>query len=478
MKARVERALARLTDPRQRLELMLRHDMKDEAYALISELVKTQTAFFTRSYAAQHGAFFEGQRNRDSGFANVTLVIHNEEPFDDLQAIENRVRVNMSGFMCERSSKFRFKDLVEAVVNCTISAGPRADYSTMLGTIDIVRFLCPNAKFRHDVELFAMRLTLLREDISKLDSFDPDYKITGIKEDRREVLNRHVDRWESLGGSKEELRELLLERLRRNMWHPSTWISVACAKCFELVDPDLRVALMAVRERVWRDASHEGPVPWQMTVFQVLSKRGGWKASSQIDPTNHPERTFGSELIRILSEGRAAWVFQFLKLFGKQLRLVNVRTGMNGNRLDDVDEVMQIMAPQAFVMACNKERWGIAAALAQAFDVVNDPAFLRAANDLVRERADDLIGYTSEDDELAHCCEHGLFEDEEDLEDEERRTRHEDMLALATERNGKLAELKDERSKQVQETIDMALTLEQPITLKHDEFIQIDDFMT
>ena len=307
----------------------------------------------------------------------------------------------------------------------------------------------------------------------------------GEKRPEREELNPIVDRFLELGLSMEEVRKEFLAWLEKNLgrFNPSFYIMVAGAKCFEDDDPDRARLMRGHLPKFWeqymtRDIAHPDSDWWE--TFGQLGRCGMWEHRTHVSwqdhtPVDNDRERIRGWLVEALSHGRARFVYDFLWSWGGVLDLRKHSSAIacgNHDRKETLESV-EALAAEAFWLAFKEERYGVATALSQQYDVLDDSQRDRLQNkalDVVRERALGLLGYEHLDDEdLIGCLADGVHDDEScDPEhcDDAHLEIHRGLLELNGEWQAQCSTLVDEAQAQLDGVVEMAVAHEQPIRLQ------------
>lgn len=197
----------------------------------------------------------------------------------------------------------------------------------------------------------------------------------------------------------------------------------------------------------------------------------------------HDVDFFRPFLVRELSLGRASWVFQFFLHFGERAGLYNKTWGEREK--SSAKEAMKSLAAKAYQLAVDEGRYGIAAALSQQFDVLDHEKLSLKADDSVREEFVKMLGKEEGPEDMRLTLREGLLltkrdgnllSDEEYLDegfpeppDDKKRQAHFSMIELGEKRLENLGRFRAEAEKKLEEILELAVTLKQPIALNCTE---------
>jgi len=501
MEDRIRKALERISDPRQKIELMVKHSLGQGLYEYIVELVQDRDAHYMCNHPPISRAVVDSEvHDSEDKFAYLYLLI---SVFGTTQPGANRrheddLVINVRALLNLMPEPDDFTDLATDLLVIMSEMSPKSNLLKRDGLAGMelaAEFFLnqvdeEDQQLRGNIEILALRSIFDTNEAhsclhERLFPDDPPMS----KRPHLEVNEAYVARLQELGFDPvPELIEWLEERALSR--HSMNWSGVFNLRCLTGNPVVVEIVTDKLLPEIWRMVKRGG-VPWQWQVFQAVLGRIRWSVPGYL------ENFFRQELVEILSHGRAAFVFQFMWLFGSLVGLVTKHSTLSTHKTDDAEKVIASLSPAAFRKACDEERWGVAAALAHQFGVVDEDQCQTLVYKFFEDRCQEVFDGRLLSCQCRRCVsqgqdEHKLEElvfDEyvdflrgEQLNDDEHcqlfpelAEQEERITSLWAEREAKFQELlKEERGAGAQ-SLEMALVLEQPIRLEFTDYIQLEE---
>lgn len=496
---RVLKSLELIRDPHKRFELMLNKGMKDEALAYLTELVETKTAFFWLNEAGG-GIARPLLRDNSKSASNeplhkVVLVCHDDPEFCVRQHME--LQISVTG-LWEFFGNEVIKPLIIKVVERAVATDPRrhkgvATYWNVHGTKLMATardFWDPivDADLRRRAEIW-----VIRHDFDCEDHFGelPRYVMTveELQQFRAADKPCHrldwlVDRFTQLGWTEEQIRQEFVEWIENHAEQGLPWewyVSVAGAKCFPAWGTDRAESALSRRlVHSWKDLVGEYCNRMTLAGFKELGRLGMYDCKKS--------SFFQAELINLLACGKVGVVVKVLHELGREIGLCKWSDYDTTDKVRKaIEAVLKSMASAAFDKAVEDGHFGIAAALGQHFDCVDESLLRLQANRNFRTQLEAAIDLSRVSD-----CPKNPEEFWDSVLDGEMRTERDDatctwevhierilrwwigslteeqktaLSQLQAGRDTLFAELIRLRKLRISEMVQTAMDIEQPIAL-------------
>jgi hypothetical protein len=333
-----------------------------------------------------------------SGIDKVVLVCHDDSEFHINRSSE--LVVSVAG-LCEVFGNDAVLPLITKVMERAVVEDPRSRKGTVVsywnvqGTTVVARHylrsladdrLCKQVEIwqaRHHFD--EGRLTVLYHFVVPKEEQDEKFQLPS----RKEWLNWLVDWFYSLGWSLHHVQREFIEWLENHAEQglPEEYlIAVAGAKCFQpySVLPEVASALHKYLGRCWEQLANEYINCMTISGFKQLGQLGMFSRG-------HAD-FFRNELIKLLSEGKAAKVSRLLAGLGCHMGLCEWGNYAKGSEIEkSVRATFDSMGVAAFDKAFEAGRFGIAAAIGQYFNCVDEAALRLKANRAFREKLEAVI---------------------------------------------------------------------------------------
>jgi hypothetical protein len=157
-----------------------------------------------------------------------------------------------------------------------------------------------------------------------------------------------------IGMSEQEVQDELihwLDKIALNRAY-TMWPAVFNATCIAHREERDQIMCEKLLPEIWKGLSLANAAAWQWRVFRDMIN-----SMLRIDREQMQE-FFIEELTEMTSQGRVAFVYQFLVLFGEKLGMASLF------------ESLRVAYKDGFHLAVKAERWGVAAALGQQFSEI------------------------------------------------------------------------------------------------------------
>lgn len=491
-KERVLKALEKVKSPKEKLELLFDQGLKEEALSCIEELIETHSPCF---YWSDDGGWIKTAKLPEakgyplaSTFKELknTYVVFFEK--DKISSFHNSIGElqlplnNLAAFVEWDETELR--KFVSKILEKQITYPPGDGFfwATIAGD-KMCELLIPEGHELHQPVLrWCLQCRCMDLRITEISQIAPSWRrdLCDIRiSDERRKLDPLVDYMHELGMSEGEICQFMLDWLRNHAesgsWNELCLVAVSHAKCFKYGDPERELILHeGYLEPFWKKAL-EYSVGWRWRNFDQLHEVGMWD--------RHDVDFFRPFLVRELSLGRASWVFQFFLHFGERAGLYNKTWGEREK--SSAKEAMKSLAAKAYQLAVDEGRYGIAAALSQQFDVLDHEKLSLKADDSVREEFVKMLGKEEGPEDMRLTLREGLLltkrdgnllSDEEYLDegfpeppDDKKRQAHFSMIELGEKRLENLGRFRAEAEKKLEEILELAVTLKQPIALNCTE---------
>ena len=174
-------------------------------------------------------------------------------------------------------------------------------------------------------------------------------------------------------------------------------MAVAKAKCFDYTSRQhIGVALHKRLTTCWQQLRKEYTKSLTIDYFHQFGAMGMYRQADQ--------GFFRGELTEILANGEAGMAIRLLTDLGPSMGLwkYNDRSISNDQ---EVKAVLDALAPAAFDMAFAANRYGVAAALGQHFNCIDDNELCRSANSSLRTAIGELISL----EDVHDCADQDAF---------------------------------------------------------------------
>lgn len=495
MTDRIRDRLQLISDPAKRLEIMVKNEMWGDATAYLHELVDTHPVYFWWHDDRERELFHVTTDEADP-IGGVRVGVHpsnTELARDRLNLTQDSiVALNLRGMITTLQwNDEQVLQYVRKVFGKMLQFPFHTHYFYWLvaGMERACRhFLPASDELAVQVERWTLLYHFRGGRLFELRSRALPSPVGPNDEGTEAELNPIVDRFLALGYTPEQVRDEFLKWIKDHASNcrPEFMLAAAGAKCFRHDDEDRYQALRSYLPEMWEFILRDNDTGSWLSLFAKLAGVGLFRASGtryipapertphpvaavkgprEPQPTWEPyegdEEFFHAEIVKLLSKGEAAKVYQLLNLLGHRMGLLREGKG----NIKDASAFMASIAPAAFKLAHGEGRFGIAAALSQHFNCVDEEAIRDQVNEEFREEAAVILGdYVREDEPQylnSDISEHPTDDDgEPDAEKEQQ------MLPVRARRDAKLAQVLDASRQQVSESVQIALDLDQPIKLE------------
>ena len=495
MSDRIRDRLKLITDPAKRLEIMAKNEMWEDATAYIHELVETHPVYFWW-HDDRERELFHVPTGKADPIGGVRIGVHPSNTNlaqDRLNLTQNSiVALNLRGAITTLQwSDEQVLQYVRKVFEKMLQFPfhTRYFYWVIAGMERVCRHFLPVSD---ELAVQVERRTLLYHfrggRLFELRSRALPSPVGPNNDGTEAELNPIVDRFLALGYTPEQVRDEFLKWIKDHASNcrPEVMLAAAGAKCFRHDDDDRYQNLRSYLPEVWEHILRQNDTGAWFNTFAKLAGVGLFRASGtryipapertphpvaavkgprEPQPTREPyvgdEEFFRTELVKLMSKGEAAKVYQLLNLLGHRMGLL--RDG-KGN-INNASAFMASIAPAAFKLAHDEGRFGIAAALFQHFNCVDEKAIRDQVNEEFREEAATILGdYVRDDD--AEYLNSDISEQPTDENGDPDADKEQKMLPIRTRRNEKLDQVLAASRRQVRESVQIALDLDQPIKLE------------
>lgn len=421
MDTRVLQSIVGLTDVRKKFELLLKNGYAKEAAEFLLELATNGTAFCWLSVGQVRIANPLGdefcQEKSGSAISSVVFVFRREIgkgffPLDDQeQKSESELSIRLVSLvpMLEKAGltetcRVVAMEIVKAVLENTVKHDPRgeespANYWNVVGTTATARELWPvgqrnleNNSLAFQVEIWQARFHFFVGDLGPLTqqvlpSLDDGYR--GTLETYQQ-LDWLVDYLQECGWTIEQVCQEFIDWLERHAEHNlNNQVFVAVAGSARLqYGLSLSKAHFALHKRLefcWRQLCNEDPRVLSLEMFVQLGRLGLF---SKDDAS-----FFLRELTDLLARGRVALTAQIVRVLCSltSVGLCQCFSGPYSALKKTVLAELGELAPEAFDLAIERQAFGVAAALGQHFNCVDEAALRLEANRSLRAKLDEII---------------------------------------------------------------------------------------
>jgi hypothetical protein len=508
---RLDRSLALLSDPRKKMELMLEHGLIDKAVVYLTELVETATVFFDFNHNEGSLCYEDvAKRDDEKNLSQIMIVAHHRPEHRVGGLRSDELQLDLMGFiqrLGDRANEIMDPLALKIVKKAVACDAIDGETSYVAGTILAARYWWTSipAELLQTVEVWQLRYFFQKAEVDPITywGLPPNYWQSSSSRDvvknadnYLSLMNRVVDRFTELGWDMQQIRQEFLAWLRneRHVNYSETLVyAVSAAKCFAgELDEDRYLALRPYLPHCWDSLVKGHKNYMNLAFFLKLGSCELYRTSvsalyypSRPDPIpGRPEDKafFRLAFAELLAAGRIAFAYQLMLMAGQRLGFSIERHGLTG-ALDNseypkaVRQILGRLASKAFDAALAQKEFGIAGALSQHFDCINEPELRREILAALKLELQSVIGdpwdATDEAEDSMYTAK--VLVNPRDVFDIPRDDpRVSKIKALKAKFDQSVADRIAARKRQIAETIETALDLMQPIKLEAMEYVTLE----
>ncbi len=382
------RSIAKLSSPAQKLKLMVKHGLTEDAEALLDELLaQGEVSFWFSSNSATYPVRLCDRETEEYGIPDSTVYVlfcpkgvtpPDSEPnpisldrdrersvtviLDELAEVLNWDLEKKRSFVRKALEVLAKRDQVYRHHDCSNATALVSE-----------TYLDADDELKSRVDLIVLRTRFRESRVYDLGRYYP-VETSGLPARKQEgdaaisrMLERAIELFREFGLDEEQVRQEFLWWLRHR---PGTWPSwILCfarASCFsDPEDEDRYQALRGYLPEAWKFAITSRNDEWTLEHVARLGPYGLFRKTT--GEKQGDEDFFRTELTALLSEGKAGKVLEAITSFGDVAGLNPELDWSEGNERQAAAECMHVLAPAAFRQAFDADRFGIAAALTRQF---------------------------------------------------------------------------------------------------------------
>ena len=482
---RLLRSVSRTNNPSTKLRILIRNELFDDAAKLIEELAGNGIALF---WADSHDGevFFDTLDGVDKpGIVSlddretvakvvkhrnrVLLFLAEEEksPRDSQIYIDFEGMCHVLGWTETRKLEFVRQVLDKMTEKEVMHSGWRCTRST--ATIRR-HYLPDDDPLAVKVELCILRSQFRGGRLFELRSTALPVPIREHPDDERHELDPIVDRFLELGLTEDEVRTEFLKWIKDHTENCryQFMLAAAGAKCFGRKDDERYQALRSYLPKMWEELIRDPNGARSLELFEEFGEVGLYRSFSNDEGSAQDFAFFRKELIELLSKGRAALVYQLLVnsyALRNSVGARDVSSSESRSRFQNVSKLVAVLARDAFALAYEQGRYGVAAALGQQFNCFDEAALKEQAE---REFDGEYEAVQERFSEVRSEWHSGEVNDDY-VKTGPGKEWHDACDEVEAKRAARFEELKTSRPEQIDEALQLAIDLDQSVKL---------DFMT
>ncbi len=496
-KTRIRQSIARLTDNKAKLALMVKHNLVEDAVETIMALAKAGHIYFCEDV----------DREGDDVFFDTLKKV--ERPglikLDDKEqvgrAVKHRDRIcvllasdptaersipiilDLEGMIAflkwEREQTVGF---VHQAVEKIIAVEPQSmNWRYSRAFTQVIRTYLPEGdEFTKAAEIWILRVQLRRGRTFELRRDALPTPMEPAKDERNE-LDPIVDRFVELGWTEDQVRAEMLAMIEQvvGSCRPQFMLALAGPKCFKRDDPDRKRLLRTqYLPSMWTNyiVLMDDPPGWVLQAFSRLGGIGLWESNdrewtAERKPIDNDRDFFRSEIIKMIASGKAVKAYQLLLAFGSAWGLFYSERATR-YRTEAAQKCMAGLLPAAFSEAFVAGRYGTAAALVQTYgvDACYDEKRIEAEADAFVKA--DYVAIADQYADVEEKWNEGRVKDSY-ITRGKGKAWQDALKATSNKRDAKLEELKESRKAAIAEATQLALDLGQRIHLDAFSYIHV-----
>jgi len=484
MKNRTAKNLERVKDPIARLRLATKNGLKEQALEIIASLIEKWKVFF---WTDQDGEILFNTLKKDPDLSEFENMNNLRSPKRQQNLIsffppkENRssLVIDFDGMIdyFELDAE-KTKEIVCAILEKTIAKAPIDNWRLLWATTR----MCREYLNTDETLATATEIWLLQSHLRSGKLFELRRKALPLQmkraEDECDELNPIVDRFLELGWTMDEVKAEFIFVIQKAVSNcrPQFMLALAGAKCFTREDYVKGEVGKLLREKyrpwAWECLTESKGDYWPKIYCQLL--RCGLTS-------NYRDREdmdfYRQEFIKLLAQGKLNRVWQLILIIGPHILFY---AELESRFSKEAEKYLTSLTLDAYRMAYENGNFGVAAALSQQFNILDEEKIEIQADDSVRKEYVELFGEQEGTHNMRITLKEGflltdrngnILSDEEYCEesvegkppDEEARQRHFNLIELGKVRQKNLERFRAEALKERGELVELALSLDQPI---------------